>query len=357
LLRNVDREMADLPARYFRYVDDITLVGSQAEIDRSVAALSVQLEKLDLALHGQESSKWLIVSAATWLQGEHDFAEPKRGTSWMSLVGDLKRLLVSRPELREILIAEFAENDIRMPVPDYSIAIEERSYRVRLAELLQTTWFRNVIARPSVEGLIEQAISLRREYHAEASALLHSIKSSDAFAKKRLLPKIRYRFGRLAYLGETAQLMNLAHEAADIPTLRFQSAIAKSIATGDMSEVLNYGVNAVQAAAQPLHMRSTPIVIGQARKAPSTEQGLAVLKMNGLPFATPESINPPMELLKFAIVGADAEMMRSQDPYIRELACLHGVTGLPRHAQMLGTAFDRAEDITLDAIEQEHQSS
>lgn len=357
LLRHVDQVMAKLPVRYFRYVDDITLVGSRADLDRAVSLLKLHLDKLDLAMHGPESPKSLAVSAKTWLQGEHDFAESKQGVTWMTLVGDLKRLLVLRPELRSLLVEEFASNGIRMPVPDYSAATAERGYRVRLAELLRAPWFRRVFRPPSVQDLVRQALTLRRQYHDEAIDLLESINSADAFVIKRVLPKLRYRFGRLAYVGQPAQLAALGAAADRIPALRFQGAVAKSIAHGDLSEVIAYGVNAAQAAAQPLRMQSAAISIGDPRSVRGAEQALAVLKMNGLCVESKGSINVEDELLRLAADGSDHALMRSTDPYIREVACLHGVTGGPRHAHILSTAFDRAEEITLDAIEQEHQTS
>jgi len=357
LLRHVDQTMDALSARYFRYVDDITLVGSRTEIDRSVSALKKELDPLGLDLHGQGSSKWHSVSAKTWLQGEHDYSEAKRSPSWMTMVGDLKRLLLTRPELRVPLIDQFAENGFRLPVPDYSAAIAERGYRVRFAELLKERWFQRIVRRPSVESVISQAKLLRKEYFDEAVGLLDTVDSADVFAAKRLLPKLRYRFGRLAYLGEPTQLEALAAAADHIPALRFQSTVAKAIATGNVSEIIEYGVNAAQAVAQPLRMQSKATVISSARIDRGFQQAMAVLKMNGLILNLPIPRTEASELLTFAGDGVDSSMMRSSDPFMRELACLHGISEHPRHDQILSTAFDRSEEIALDAIEQEHRSS
>ncbi len=357
LLRPVDQAMSRLPVRYFRYVDDVTLVGTDAQLDSAMSSLKSSLDELDLSLHGQDSAKWLKVSAETWLLGENDFVEPRRGNSWMSLIGDLKRLLVLSPELREPLLEEFAANEIRLPVPDYASTVQERSYKVRLTELLNATWFRKIARKPSISGLVGHAIELRKQYESEARQLLDTISAADPFLAKRLLPKIRYRFGRLAYLGELAELGKLAGAARTIPALKFQSAVANSIATGDVNEIIDYGANAAQAVAQPLSMRTSQVVVGKQMLNPAAQQALAVLRMNGLSVEGPPLGDAQSQLLKFATFGADRPMMKSSEPFLRELACLHGLSEAPRHQAMLTTAFDAAEEITFDAIEQEHQSS
>jgi hypothetical protein len=58
--------------------------------------------------------------------------------------------------------------------------------------------------------------------------------------------------------------------------------------------------------------------------------------------------------VRFAASGSDMGLMRSAAPYIREIACLHGLGRGPRHAGLLRIAFDEAED---SPIEQLHQSA
>jgi hypothetical protein len=64
------------------------------------------------------------------------------------------------------------------------------------------------------------------------------------------------------------------------------------------------------------------------------------------------------EFLRFAFsAGSDPGLMTSLDPFIREIACLHGLSHTPRHPQVLESAFDEDEDLTLDAIDQLKQST
>ena len=357
LLRPVDNAMSQVPVGYFRYVDDITLVGTDAQIEGAMSTLKESLDNLDLSLHSQDSAKWLKVPAKTWLMGEKDFVESKRSNSWMSLIGDLKRLLVFSPELREPLLGELAANEIRLPVPDYAPTVQERGYKNRLTELLNAVWFRKIARRPTISQIVGQAIELRKQYEAETGQLLETMNVPDPFLAKRLLPKIRYRFGRLAYLGKLSELGRLADAARAVPALAFQSAVAKSIATGDVNEILEYGVNAAQAVAQPLSMRMPKVISDKPMLNPAAQQALAVLRMNGLSVQEPALGDTQSQLLKFATSGVDRSIMKSGEPFLRELACLHGLGEVPRHQTMLTTAFDAAEEITFDAIEQEHQSS
>jgi hypothetical protein len=49
--------------------------------------------------------------------------------------------------------------------------------------------------------------------------------------------------------------------------------------------------------------------------------------------------------------------MRSKDPFIRELACLHGLAPQPRHPEVLESPFDEDEELAMDAIDQLQQSA
>lgn len=356
VLKHIDESMANAPARYFRYVDDITLVGSDSEITSSLNKLRPLLEEIKLDLHDQDSPKSMTVSTQDWLKGEQDFEDGHHKVSWVTFIGNLKRLLLTQPQCRDSLIAALSGEGFRVPVPDYAGAVEERTYRERMASLFQLPWFLERAQRPTVQSVIEQAHALRNLYGQELTDLLEELPSANTFTAKQLLPKIRYRFGRLAYLGDSSELANFASAASGIHQLRFQTVVAHSIATGDLSKVIGYGVNAAQAVAQPLRMRPTQCFIESTDKMNGAQQSLAVLTMNGLDVNVPESISARHELLTFAKIGGTPPLMRSNDPFIQEMACLHGVKG-PRHKEILDSAFDSAEDIGLDAIEQDHQSS
>lgn len=50
------------------------------------------------------------------------------------------------------------------------------------------------------------------------------------------------------------------------------------------------------------------------------------------------------------------ELMRSTNPFIQELACLHGLQDTPRFNSLLDSAFDSDEALAFDAINQLNES-
>ena len=356
ILRELDEQMALGPARYFRYVDDMTLVGDRRQIKESTDLICSRLQELGLDVHGPESAKWLQVPAVTWLEAEHDYAETKGGLSWMTLVGDLKRLILLRPEVAASLSDSLTSEGFRIPLPDYTVAVGERDFAVRVRDLVRARWFQARVRPLSIDNILEQARRLRRRYTEESETLIAQLRRASAFQSKRFLPRLRYRLGRLAYLGDSEQLGSLGDEVSSIGGMQFQSVTSKAIATGQIDEVIRLGTNAAQAVAQPLKLSGLRACISRPIDRQSDLRAIAVFKLNGLDIISDGLQGHQDELLRFAMNGSDRELMRSENAFVREMACLHGLSSEPRHQQTLMSAFDPAEEITMDAIEQARQS-
>jgi hypothetical protein len=132
----------------------------------------------------------------------------------------------------------------------------------------------------------------------------------------------------------------------------------KAVGSGNIDEVLSLGTNAAQAAAQPLLVAGKQCSVSARIDSNERHQGLAVFLFNGVRPALRDNFSPEQsELLRFAFFGADIALMRGVNPYIREIACLHGLGGTPRHGEMLLTAFDEDEELAMDAIEQLQESA
>lgn len=56
-VREVDRAMAELPISYFRYVDDVLLIGSEGEVRRAYKSFRARMRRRRLALHPLGSGK------------------------------------------------------------------------------------------------------------------------------------------------------------------------------------------------------------------------------------------------------------------------------------------------------------
>jgi hypothetical protein len=61
-------------------------------------------------------------------------------------------------------------------------------------------------------------------------------------------------------------------------------------------------------------------------------------------------------VIRFAAYGTDQSMMKSANPFLREIACLHGLSPGPRHVAIFDRAFDEDEALTMDAVAQLQQS-
>jgi hypothetical protein len=295
------------------------------------------------------------VNAAGWLLGKDDFQQ-ESGLTWLHLVRWIKQLLVRDPANRDLIQQQFRDHQIRIPVRDYSQVSREVGYLEWIVNMSKLRWFRRSVRSVSISDVIQLAARLRKRYEAEITPLIQESLSSTDFSRKRLIPQIRFRASRLIYLADESKLLELAIEMGKLPELAFHSAVMKAVATGQIDELLSMGVNASQAAAQPLRaaMKSGKTTFALFPK--TKQQSLAVLLMNGVKVehdAEPEVDSP---LVHFARNGVNLDMMmQSDEPAFQELACLHGISDA-RHSAMFETAFDEDESLALDAIDQLNQS-
>lgn len=358
VLRPLDVEFsASSKVRYFRYVDDITLVGSKEHVDRTLVDIRARVNALGLDVHDESSPKNLRISTREWLTGRHDFSDSRRPISWMTFVGDMKRYLLTNPGDRSILQKTFTDAGLRIPIQDYSTAIYERSYLEQIAKWAELNWFRKKVQSVSVDSLVKQALWLRSSYQCDFESLSDGFGKLSAYERKRRIPKLRYRAGRLSYLATEESLVNLSKHLEGIEDLYLHSVIMATVASGDINSLLPLGTNAAQAAAQPMRAGNKS-AFRQSRAITDAEsQALAIFHLNGVkmePVLNMGGTESPM--LSFAELGANKSLMRSSDSFISELSSLHGLSECPRHAKTLESVFDEDEQLALDAVDQLGQS-
>ncbi len=358
VLRQLDNiASSDFPAKYFRYVDDIALVGEPHAVKESLHMLHSRLAELGLELHDDSSPKNILVGVSEWLEGRHDFRESRQPSSWNAFIGNLKKFLLYNPDESETLHETFLSAGLRVPVRDYSGAIHEAGYLKKVLRWTEWHWFRHAARSISIRSLINQALRLRMSYKTEFNKLMSGAENLHGFGLKRRIPKLRYRAARLIYLATEDDLASLYPEAAKLPELRFQAEVMAAVASGNIDRLVQLGSNAAQAAAQPLRAAHRQATLTSRELGEAEAQGLAVFLLNGVPVMRE---GPPLrqesELTRFATAGADVALMKSDHPFMRELACLHGLTDQPRHPETLETAFDEDEALAMDAIDQMQQS-
>ncbi len=358
VLRKIDEELsATLPAKYFRYVDDMVLVGEKGAVERSLGILQSRLQALGFELHDDNSPKSIEVSTGDWLLGRDDFSNTDN-RAWPSLIEDLRLFLLLNPKQREALQSAFRSESLRIEMRDYSAVAQEHRFLTRVIRNAWRRWYRSKARALNIKALLQRASTLRDGYVREFRTRIDGAAGLSGFARKRTIPKLRYCARRLVYLADDPTLLELASAAAEVQELFLDSQVMKAVATGMIDDLLPLGSNAAQAAAQPLLAAGKRCLTTRAVDTDEREQALAVFFFNGVHLALPSGSPPAQsEILRFATSGSDMALMRSADPYIREIACLHGLSLSPRHPELLRTAFDEDEELFTDAIEQIQQSA
>ncbi len=358
VFREFDHDFsANLPAKYFRYVDDIALVGTSDDVARSLSIVGGRIASLGLHLHEDDSPKNLEVPCSAWLVSRDDFREQRSGVSWMALIGGLKQFLVLHPEQRGELQGMFLQQGFRVPLMDYSIAARERDFLHKMLRIASENWFRRKALAETPAQLVNRAIKLRDRLESTFHRLFEEAVVLEGFERKRRLPKLRYCAARLIYLSQEDRLRSLGGLAAEIPQLFFHAQVMLAVSGQSLDRVIEMGTNAAQATAQPLKAAGVEASTTNKAIEEAHEQSLAVFLMNGLKVRRPRPTQlPESEIIRFATDGTEPSMMKSPDAFLREIACLHGVSSEPRHAGMLDRAFDEDESLAMDAVEQLRQS-
>jgi len=352
VLKDLDDAAQEFPASYFRYVDDITLVGEPAEIEDSLRDIVQHLELLGLRLHLGDPAKDITVDGSEWLKSAEDYRDEASSASWMKLVGNIKKLLLLHPNVGPKLEASLEENGFRFPMPDYDQAVRERGSFEKVRRLALWVWLLFRSRRATIRHILADALELRGRFQRGTYSLLADRPNESQFQRKRRVSKLRYRLGRLAYLCEDSELDRLAQRARALPELRFHAALLRAITSLDCSEVLSLGTNVAQSAAQIFRAMGETVKLSSPVRTEAELQGLAVLIMNGV--SVEGEVGPEGDLLLQIAQGhVGPDLMRNTSGFLQELACLHG-TGPARHASIIKTAFDVEQEIFLDALEFEY---
>lgn len=359
VMRDIDVWAQDnLSVAYFRYVDDITLVGSEINVAKAEKDIVRRLAELELELHDENSGKALSITCQEWQKGRNDYEDEANDLSWRRLIGDLKTFLLVNPLQGDDLQRAFLDVGMRIPVPDYSVAAFEHTYAETFLSLAKRAWFRLKAQRISVLSLVQTAELLKRRFRDELVPLLEGIDSSTGYSKKRLIPKARFRAGRLIYLDETESLRELALKTRKAADLQLHAEVMQAAVSGDVSRVLRMGANAVQSAAQPLRASGKSVQFNIQRITDVELQGLAILNFNGLNasgIVGDREFSQSGALLSVSEAAVDLKLMNSIDPFVRELACLAGL-GADDHPAILDSAFDEADEFILDAVDRLEES-
>ncbi|MEB2782167.1 RNA-directed DNA polymerase [Algoriphagus sp. C2-6-M1] len=350
ILHDLDQEFQNyLPASYFRYVDDMTFVGNEKDVNESIIIVKSKLEEIGLHLHSEGSSKNIKGRASDWLQYKNDFRETEHGRSWKKLIGAVKFHLISKPEALLVLEKQLRLNNIGLPLFHYRILSKERSSfeKIKLYPKLFQGWIKSLSI--SNESIIDDADFLRNKYIREVNQLIREFKEAKGFHRKSIIPKIRYRIGRILYLSSDEEIKKIAGLINGFEEFKFYHTLIESILSGNIDDVLDLGADVAQATAQIFKATNREAYFENKSNSDVHRHGISIFLFNGViikSFKAPDS-----ELQKLASMGVDLELMNSENFFVREIACLHGITDEPLHSKTLESIFDEDEEFVFDALD------
>jgi len=355
VLRTLDEEMTKLmPGRYFRYVDDIVLVGTQEQVDRGRKCVVCLLDDFKLQLH--DSKKDFTVPVEEWMRGAKDFEDDNsHQPNWKTFIGSLKQFLVVKPEQRDELLNVFASKELRMPLPDYSGEVMESHYLKKLLQrFINQPKARFKARQITIDSLVREGLVLREFYVKNLHEQLERSQNLTGYERKRKLPKLRFLATRLTYLATSEKLSDFGPLLEQFPELYPLAKVFQAVTSCDVSDLLSLGADTVQSAAQILRLSVQSVQCSDSEWTETKKQGLAILLMNGTrPKTGSDEIILQDEINQFARWdGYGDELMTSDNPFIKELSCLHGVDQKCRHQTILDSAFDPGDPLVFDAINQ-----
>jgi hypothetical protein len=359
VLVKVDKLMfQNMKGKYWRYVDDFVLVGDSNQVESGRRLLNSVLSDMGFSLHDER--KDFEVESNVWLQSLTDF-DASKSKIWTSLVVNIKRFLITKPEKRSVLQNAFSDAGINIPVVDYSSVVAEIPYREKFFNwLIKYSWAPNSLRSLTVDKLVRDALQVRKAYCQEINNLLDQGSNIRGYARKQLISKLRFLAMRLSYLATSDTLSSLSTALMDYPELYLQSRVMESIRSRDVSLLIKFGSNAVQAAAQILRIKNDVVRCSLSSFGEVELQGLAILRLNGLKIEFLDNIEEQHisdPLNQFALGINSKELMKSSQLFIRELACLRGIDSELKLKSILDSAFDTDEQLSFDIINQLQASS
>lgn len=346
VLREIDLRMEEIaPGRYFRYVDDFVFVATAEKAEELEENLKLLLAEKELELHPEKRKP---VCAPRWLSAANAFENDNSPVSWKSFIGQLKQLMLFKPDLRNEMKCKFIDAEIRVRPTDYSEVRQDHHFLDRMRTLLESGWFRLKMFHLSPDRVLCEGLQLRSRYMKMLFDTLEKMDGIDSIGRKMRMSRLRYLLSRLAYLATTEQLSNIARSIDEFEEVAIFAAVLRALASRDVSDLLKFGSVAAQSIAPSLMMDSRPVRCSVSSSTEAASQALAILLLYGVPL---EVSGEPLEseMVTFCQGGRGvSELFESSDTYFRELACLHGLDEPEVLRWSLETAFDRDEEMASE---------
>jgi hypothetical protein len=344
VLNEVDGTMESITNnRYWRYVDDIIIIGTSEEVKDYAQKLTELLEALNLDLHKED--KIFKISAKDWLSNSIAI-DQELSKKWMTKIIMLKQFVLDSPDQINELNNTFKRCNIRIDIPMISDDIRSKSRRNSKLE----DWFDNLIGnrKLSVSEIVND-FKILNKYYIDLFKSKVELKIDNTLGLKSHHTLLRYLVGRLIYLSSEEDLNMVSSKIADIPELKLQYEIIKSLISLDISMILRLGSNAAQAAAQVIKLKSKVVKCYITSPNSYEIQGLSIFKFHGISIEFGEETTVEEPLFKFASGNIKASKS-IDDQFLNEFGALHGNTE-SKHEETLDSLFNENESWSFDAMD------
>lgn len=327
--------------RYWRYVDDIVLIGSKKEVDKFSKKLETKLKSLGLTLH--EDKKYFRLKTNDWLNNENPVSS-QLSKKWSQLIGEIKRLAIFYPERINEFRKILDDMQVRFEVLEYSQETKSKSISTALYNWIQRTTFSKVLSPQIIASNIENL----RTYYLVLFYKTLAQKKSNELEYKGKITKLKYLVGRLIYLATEKQLKLISPLIKPVPELHIQYEIINALLTKDISNIINLGTNASQATAQVIKNTSQSLSCTLDPLDGDVIAALSIFKLHGINIKFVNNEKIENSFYDFA-VGNIKSARKTRNSYLQEFVALHG-NEESRHTETLNTLFDENETLSFDVL-------
>ncbi|MBW1294042.1 RNA-directed DNA polymerase [Aquimarina litoralis] len=342
-LKNLDKKMKSMTNnRYWRYVDDIVLVGNKFEIEVFSKNLKNEISLLGLQFHNE--LKTFRLQTNEWLANKNPLGK-SLSKKWPELVGHIKRLAIFYPERIEELENILDKMDVRLEILEYMNETKSKTLSIGLFKWIKWYTSARELTPRSIATMIDE---IRKEYLSLFYDTLKRLPQNELETKSKIT-KAKYLVGRLIYLSKKSDLQEIAKAIKDFPELYVQYEIIRTILTGDISNIIKLGTNAAQATAQVIKNKIPKLTCRLDSNENDVILAISIFKFHSIEI---EFIDNEIEIhnpfYDFAS-GKMTKMNDSGDSYLHELIALHGEEE-SRHSKILNSLFDENETLSFDVL-------
>lgn len=343
VLQDVDFTMASLTnGKYWRYVDDIVVIGDLDEIEVYSQELKKSLDLINLELH--DEIKTFCISTKEWLGNSISISQ-ELSCRWPIFIGHVKEISFNNLDEIDVINQKFVEFGIRIEIPktpqEFSSVFFVKRTNRKFNSLSSSR-------KVTIQDVLEEASALKAHYFEQFKASV-SRRIDNELGQKSHSTLIKYLVGRLIYLATEEELNFINSKIIDIPDLKFHYEIINSLLTLDVTMILKMGSNAAQASAQIIKSKSKAVYCGITELNEFEIQGLSIFKFHGIMVEFNGETQIDDALFKFASGDIQAGK-ETENQFIYEFSALHGHHE-SRHVETLNSVFDKNESFSFDALE------